>query len=182
MKRLRLLLLVPLLFGCSHLMPDYMSIAPVVGKNTQVGAMPDHSKDSVLVYGISTEAGRVNNRWRYGLEFEATRHEYRSDNFTALDFALFGTYDIIQKETWQLYGGFGGGFGYSPDISYKYELVGDNGGWLGVLDYRIGLRKHTNFGSVSLEYKQKHWSAPFYHDPGENDDLILLRFSFPFGE
>ncbi len=186
------------LVNCSHAPsiiynPDFMSISPIVGKNTQIGAFPDHSKDDVSIYGLHTDAGKFTSsyRGRYGLEFEVTKHEYRDSDFTALDLAFFGTYDLIDTDSWQLYVGGGLGLGYSPDIDDSYEMVGDNGGILGIFDYRVGIRfwpwlifdnlPMSMFDlDVAIEYKHKHWSAPSYTDAGENDDLILIHFIYNF--
>lgn len=180
MKKIIIILFSLFFIGCSHF--DYVGIGPIVGRDTQIGALPNHNdeNENTSLAGIHSEMGKIKNKIRYGFDLDATNHCYK-DTFRVLDLSLFGTYDVIHTKSWQFYIGAGAGLGYSPNISKKYEMVG-NRHLLGVFDYRAGFRKTMDFGWLSIEYKNKHWSAPFFDDAGENNDELQVTFSFPLGK
>ncbi|MGD2072018.1 MAG: hypothetical protein PVG65_00810 [Candidatus Thorarchaeota archaeon] len=192
-----LFMLLFVVFGCSHIKEkaDYIGGGILYGDNSRISAFGSHvrNREDIDVYGIHLEAGKINKKVRYGLETDISKHEYDSkdpkrDNkdFLAIDVEFFGTYDLVSKDTWQLYLGGGAGLGYALLFDSGYPLVGDSK-ILGVFDYRFGWRKEVKFGEISIEYKSKHWSDPLNkkgketsEDVGENDDIIYLKFSILF--
>lgn len=173
-------------FGCSH--ADYIGGGVMLGTDTEISAFGSHVKkgEDIKIYGAHIEAGKIKEKFRYGLESDISYHKYTSEDpkrdgkrFLAIDVGLFTTYDFIYTPFWQLYFGAGAGLGYAPLIDEEYPLVG-SGGLIGVFDYRLGWRKQVEWGEFSIEYKSKHWSEPFYNDQGENDDIIYFKFAIPF--